>query len=83
MKSPHRVFTTQLEDGSHVVASFDSPRFCVGGKTLGEALLKAERALAFFFASDDDDDKFRQPAKSPKTTKVFRPVFAEETICAN
>lgn len=73
----HTIFFTTAEDGTFLVASIDSPRFCVGAATEQEAFGKAKRALEYY---DSVKDKIR--SISPRETRVISPVYQEKELCA-
>ena len=73
----HTIFITQIEDGSFLAASIDSPRFCVGAPTERGAFEKAQRALAYY---DGVEDKLRNI--KPQETRVISPVYKEKELCA-
>ena len=74
----HTVYYTTAEDGTFLVASIDTPRFCVGGATELEAFGKAKRALEYY---DSIKDKFRNI--SPRETRVISPFYQEKELCAD
>jgi hypothetical protein len=77
MTDSHRIFHTELDDGSIIAVSIDSPRFCVGAQTKDEVLSKATRALAYF---DSIRNRLRTPSR--EETRVISPSFKEEQLCA-
>jgi hypothetical protein len=77
MKHSTRIFYTEIEDGTFVAVSIDSPRFCVGAKTAEEALAKAHRALAYY------NSAHRNLQTSPRReTRVVSPSFRQELLYA-
>ena len=77
MKHSTRIFYTEIEDGTFVAVSIDSPRFCVGAKTAEEALAKAHRALAYY------NSAHRDLQTSPRReTRVVSPSFRQELLYA-
>jgi|HubBroStandDraft_6_1064221.scaffolds.fasta_scaffold687672_2 hypothetical protein len=76
--SSHTIFFTTGEDGTFLVASIDSPRFCVGGATEREAFEKAAGALEYYHRVKD---KIRRI--SPRETRVISPIYQEKELCAD
>jgi predicted RNase H-like HicB family nuclease len=74
----HTVYYTTAEDGTFLVASIDTPRFCVGGATEQEAFEKAKRAIEYY---DSVKDKFR--SIPPRETRVISPFYQEKELCAD
>jgi predicted RNase H-like HicB family nuclease len=73
----HTVYFTQ-ENGTFLVASIDSPRFCVGGATELEAFEKAQRALDYYLSVKDKLRSIR-----PRETRVISPVYQEKELCVD
>jgi hypothetical protein len=71
----HTIYYTQ-ENGTFLVASIDSPRFCVGGATELEAFEKAVRALEYYHSVQN---KVRNIP--PRETLVISPVYQEKELC--
>jgi len=72
------VYFTELDDGTHLAASFQRPWFCVSGATLEEARDKAERALAFC----ESQPAPIRPARPTATLTPFRPTHIEKLRAA-
>jgi hypothetical protein len=73
----HTVFYRKLEDGSFIVASIDSPRFCVGASNKEEAIAKAKRALEYY---DSVAASLKPPERKPQ--RVINPSFERAEIYA-
>ena len=66
------LWTYQTDEGTFLVASKESPRFCFEGATEEEVLAKADRALVAY-----SNNEFRPIAKEPVASKVLfnpRPI---------
>ena len=74
----HTIFFTATEDGTFLVDSIDTPRFCVGGATEQEAFEKAQRALDYYHSVKDKIHRI-----SPRETRVISPVYQEKELCAD
>lgn len=77
-RTSHTIFFTTAEDGTFLVASIDTPRFCVGGATEQEAFGKAKRALDYYHSVKD-----KSLTISPRETRVISPVYQEKELCAD
>jgi len=76
--SSHTIFFTAAEDGTFVVASIGTPRFCVGGATEQEAFEKAQRALDYYHSVKDKSHSVYH-----RETRVISPVYQEKELCAD
>ena len=76
--SSHTIFFTAAEDGTFLVASIDTPRFCVGGATEQEAFEKAQRPLDYYHSVKD-----KSHSVYPRETRVVIPVYQEKELCAD
>lgn len=72
----HVIHLSQNEDGTYLVASADSPRFCFLAPTREEARDKAQRALEYFASVGE-----KSPS-APKEARVISPLFHAEELCA-
>lgn len=71
----HIIHLSQNEDGSYLVASADSPRFCFRAPSIEEARAKARRALDYF------DGAKKTLRVSPRETRVISPLYQREELC--
>ena len=78
----HRIYLTQVEDGSWLAASISKPWFCLSAPTEDEALVRAQSALDFWCENRDvpvTQNLERTVAPfSPKRVQSLRPT----ALCA-
>ena len=69
------IFYAKQEDDSFLAVSIDTPRFCVGGKTLEEAEARAQHAVKFY-----NENKHKVLDLKARETRVVTPAYEEREL---